>query len=129
MNDEFKPYPPLDLIEERLFAGPPTGTQEPHVETPREDALPPVGLSPWLRDRIAQVARTRSVPIPPLAQAGQILVSRVPRRTRRDRGRRANTNAARPARQRPEAGRDGRFQRIPTMPRGPMSSSIRGSLA
>ena len=33
MNDEFKPYPPLDLIEERLFAGPPTGTQEPHVET------------------------------------------------------------------------------------------------
>ena len=72
MNDEFKPYPPLDLIEERLFAGPPTGTQEPHVETPREDALPPVGLSPWLRDRIAQVARTRSVPIPPVAQAGQI---------------------------------------------------------
>ena len=72
MNDEFKPYPPLDLIEERLFAEPPTGTQEPDVETPREDALPPVGLSPWLRDRIAQVARTRNVPIPPLAQAGQI---------------------------------------------------------
>ena len=72
MNDEFKPYPPLDFIEERLFAGPPRDEQETMAETARDDALPEIGVSAWLRDSIERVAYAMSAPKPSITQAGQI---------------------------------------------------------
>ena len=72
MNDEFKPYPPLDFIEDRLFAGLPRDGRETMAEAARDDVIPEIRLSAWLRDSIELVARAMSTPKPSINQAGQI---------------------------------------------------------
>ena len=72
MNSELHPYPPLGVIEDRLFGGADAVNSPSVVGIAEEVAEPTVQLPVWLREQIGQLAAQRAQHLPAEPAAGQI---------------------------------------------------------
>lgn len=74
MNSSLQPYPPLEVIEARLFGESASVDAQNAARIDDAPALAAEGASlpDWLQDRIAQIAAQRAQPVPATAAPGQI---------------------------------------------------------
>jgi hypothetical protein len=71
MTNTSQPYPPLAIIEARLF-GEPVAVDGPKAPESEEQVVETTSLPGWLKDRIARIAAQQSVASPAQPLPGQI---------------------------------------------------------
>ncbi len=72
MNKRTHLYPPLDVIEERLFGTPAEVASAPPVAPVEQVNDEAINMPPWLDGAIRNAVAQQSQPLPPQAAAGQL---------------------------------------------------------